>query len=161
MFNFLQDSTFTANRQSNKHYVFRNVQLETPSWSDILNNLNTNVVSNTKIKILDNLGFVTLDAENIILVKPLFEAIKLTTSNKCSAHCYISLLEISGTFGRHNDNADVFFWQVQGSSKWVVEQDSVCEYILYPNDIIYIPRFVIHEVQPLGPRAGISIGIDY
>lgn len=161
MFNFLQDSTFTANQQSNKHYVFRNVQIEAPSWADILNNLNTNIVSNAKIKILDNLGFVTLDAENMILVKPLVEAIKLTTPNKCSAHCYISLLEISGTFGRHNDNADVFFWQVQGSTKWIVEQDTIYEYILHPNDIIYIPRFVVHEVQPLGPRAGISIGIDY
>jgi hypothetical protein len=162
MFNFLTDQQFTDNRQNKKHYVFRNLNLDTPSWSDILEHLNRNIVTNAKIKMLDNLGFVYFDADKISSVKLLLDAINQLSGQVCSAHCYISLLESSATFGRHNDNADVFFWQVQGSTHWIVEQDTeIYEYKLLPNDIIYIPRFMIHTVVPLTPRAGISIGIDY
>jgi hypothetical protein len=159
---FLNTDNFISDRQNKKHHVFRNLNLETPSWGDILAHLNRNIVSNTKIKVLDNFGFVYFDADCMPEVNNLLSKIRQITDNPCSAHCYISLLEISGTFGRHNDNADVFFWQVQGSTQWSVEQDSqVYEYTLLPNDIIYIPRFMVHEVIPLTPRAGISFGIDY
>lgn len=162
MFKFLTDPEFSNNRQTKKHCVFRNINLEAPSWSDILSHLNRNIVSKSKMKVLGNLGFVYFDAECMPQVNALLTEIKQLTDKPCSAHCYISLLEISDTFGRHNDNADVFFWQVQGSTLWNVEQDSkIYEYTLLPNDIIYIPRFMIHEVKPLTPRAGISIGIDY
>ncbi len=162
MVNFLQDSDFISKRHGGQHHVVRNVDLETPSWNDILTHLNRNIVSKAKMKILDNLGFVYFDADCMPQVNSLLADIRQTTDKPCSAHCYVSLLEISSTFGRHNDNADVFFWQVQGSTQWRVEQDSqVYEYTLLPNDIIYIPRFVVHEVTPLTPRAGISFGIDY
>jgi hypothetical protein len=162
MFNFLKDFEFVNNRQHGRHHIFRNLNLETPGWSDILANLNRNIVSKAKLKVLDNLGFVYFDADNIPEVNNLVYEIRQLTDRTCSAHCYISLLETSGTFGRHFDNAEVFFWQVQGSTQWLVEQDStICEYILLPNDIIYIPRLMVHEVIPLTPRAGISIGIDY
>lgn len=160
--NFLKNEDFISNRQNKKHYVFRNLNLETPSWSDILSHLNRNIVSNARMKVLDNLGFVYFDADCMPEVNKLLSEIRQLTDKTCSAHCYISLLEISNTFGRHNDNADVFFWQVQGSTKWQVEQGiQVYEYTLLPNDIIYIPRFMVHEVTPLTPRAGISFGIDY
>jgi hypothetical protein len=162
MFEFLKAESFISNRQTNKHYVFRGVGLTTPTWEDILAHLNRNIVSKAKMKILDNLGFVLFDAECMPIVNELLTEIKALSDKPCSAHCYISLLETSATFGRHNDNADVFFWQVQGSTQWRVEQDSqVYEYTLLPNDVIYIPRFAVHEVTPLSPRAGISIGIDY
>lgn len=161
-FNFLQNVEFLISRENKKHYVFRNLNLETPKWAEILENLNRNIVSKQKVKILDNLGFVFFDADHIPSVNLLLSEIKKLTNKSCSAHCYISLLEISATFGRHNDNADVFFWQVQGSTQWCVEEDSkIYEYKLSVNDMIYVPRFTIHEVIPLGPRAGISIGIDY
>jgi ribosomal protein L16 Arg81 hydroxylase len=162
MFAFLKEESFVTNYQSKKHYVFRNIDLETPSWNDILMHLNRNIVSKSKIKVLDNLGFVYFDADCMEPVNKLLSEIRHMTDRPCSAHCYISLLEISNTFGRHNDNADVFFWQVQGSTHWTVEQDTeIYEYKLLPNDMIYIPRFVVHNVVPLTPRAGISIGIDY
>lgn len=162
MFDFLKNSEFSTCKNNKKHYVFRNLNLNTPSWNDILEHLNRNIVSKRKMKILDNLGFVYFDADQIPSVNLLLSEIKKLTDKNCSAHCYISLLEISNTFGRHNDNADVFFWQVQGSTHWRVEEDSkIYEYKLSVNDMIYIPRFTIHEVIPLSPRAGISIGIDY
>jgi ribosomal protein L16 Arg81 hydroxylase len=162
MFNFLIDQQFTSNRQDKNHHVFRNLNLNAPSWSDILEHLNRNVVTNAKIKVLDNLGFVYFDADKMSSVGMLLDAIRQWSGQKCSAHCYISLLESSATFGRHNDNADVFFWQVQGRTHWTVEQGTeIYEYELTPGDLIYIPRFMIHQVVPLTPRAGISIGIDY
>ena len=162
MFDFLKDPEFVNSRQQGRHYVFRNLNLETPGWSDILAHLNRNIVSKAKMKVLDNLGFVYFDADIMPEVNSLISEIRRLTDKTCSAHCYVSLLETSGTFGWHFDNAEVFFWQVQGSTRWSVEQDStVYEYTLLPNDIIYIPRLVLHDVIPLTPRAGISIGIDY
>jgi hypothetical protein len=162
LFKFLNDQDFINSRQNNKHFVFRNLDLTTPTWGEILENLNQTVVSKSKIKVLDNLGFVFFDAERMKSVHSLLTEIKQTTDKPCTAHCYISLLETSATFGRHNDTSDVFFWQVQGSTSWKVEQDNMIhEYKLLPNDLIYIPRFIFHDVLPLGPRAGISIGIDY
>jgi hypothetical protein len=63
MFAFLKEESFVTNYQSKKHYVFRNIDLETPSWNDILMHLNRNIVSKSKIKVLDNLGFVYFDAD--------------------------------------------------------------------------------------------------
>jgi len=133
-----------------------------PTWSDILAELNRTIQCKEKLKTLDSLGFVLLHAQNIPSVLSMISIIENITDAKCSAHCYISLLESSATFGRHNDNADVFFWQVQGRTHWTVEQETeIYEYELAADDLIYIPRFMIHQVVPLTPRAGISIGIDY
>lgn len=159
--NFLEDAEFLEHRKNNKHFVFKNLNLVTPSWDEILNLLNQAIVAGDKRKILENLGFVLYNAEQIPSVNEVFSKIKKITDLSCSAHCYISLLEISSTFGRHNDTSDVFFWQVQGKTHWRVEQGSVFEYELSPNDLIYIPRFIFHEVRPLTPRVGISIGIDH
>ena len=52
---------------------------------------------------------------------------------------------------------DVYFWQIQGSTKW--EFDSL-SYILNPGDLIYVPRGVYHSVFPLTPRVGISFGAE-
>lgn len=149
-------------RNSLKHCVVRNVGATMPTWSDILAELNRTVQHKERLKTLDSLGFVLLQAHNIPSVSSMISVIENITDSKCSAHCYISLLESSATFGRHNDNADVFFWQVQGSTRWTVEQGTeIYEYELTAGDLIYIPRFMIHQVVPLTPRAGISIGIDY
>jgi ribosomal protein L16 Arg81 hydroxylase len=149
-------------RNNLSHCVVRNVEAVTPAWADILAELNRTVQHKERLKTLDSLGFVLLQAQHIPGVSSMVSVIENITDAKCSAHCYISLLESSATFGRHNDNADVFFWQVQGSTHWTVEQGTeVYEYELAVNDLIYIPRFMIHAVVPLTPRAGISIGIDY
>jgi ribosomal protein L16 Arg81 hydroxylase len=149
-------------RANLKHHVVRELGETLPTWADILEEFNRTVQNKEKLKVLDSLGFVLLQAQNIPGVSTVISIIENITDAKCSAHCYMSLLETSATFGRHNDNADVFFWQVQGSTHWTVEQDAeIYEYKLLPNDMIYIPRFVVHNVVPLTPRAGISIGIDY
>jgi len=149
-------------RSNSTHHVVRDLGEILPTWNDILEEFNRTIQSKEKLKVLDSLGFVLLQAQHIPSVSAVISVIENITNAKCSAHCYMSLLETSATFGRHNDNADVFFWQVQGRTRWTVEEGGeIYEYELSPNDMIYIPRFIIHEVVPLTPRAGISIGIDY
>jgi ribosomal protein L16 Arg81 hydroxylase len=63
---------------------------------------------------------------------------------------------VSETFGRHKDSMDVYFWQIQGSTRW--EFDNI-NYVLAPGDLIYVPKETYHNVVPLGPRAGISMSL--
>jgi ribosomal protein L16 Arg81 hydroxylase len=161
MYEFLQSSDFLTCRQHQQHYRFLDLPLDNPSWEDILFHFNRNIVAKAKVQTMLNLGFVYFDAEKMPPVMALVKEIQKMTTNKVTAHCYLSFLEISKTFGRHNDHSEVFFWQVQGKTRWVVEDhDRIFEYELKPNDLIYIPKFMNHDVRPLTPRAGISIGID-
>lgn len=160
MYDFLNEKEFIYSRQNRKHFVFRNLNLPRPEWQEILDHFNRNVVTKSKVDVMLNLGFVFFDADKMPYVNDLVSEIKKMNDNKVSAHCYLSLLETSQTFGRHNDDSEVFFWQVQGKTRWVVEDQVLCEYELSSNDMIYIPKFMVHDVKPLGPRAGISIGID-
>jgi mannose-6-phosphate isomerase-like protein (cupin superfamily) len=162
MYAFLSDPAFIKHKKDSNHYIFRNIGLECPSWENILDCLNDTIEKKINLKILDNLGFVLL--ENTDKLPGTFDFLNYlssTTKQKVSAHCYISMLSASKTFGRHNDSSDVFFWQVQGKSKWIVEDHIISEYILEKNDMIFVPKGMVHEVIPLGPRAGISFGIDH
>lgn len=158
---FLQDKKFAEQKKLNRHYFVKNIDYDLPSWEDVLKSFDRCIRDNKKLKILDKLGFVFFEAEKINHVNRLKYDIETHYNRECSAHCYMSLLSESATFGRHNDESDVFFWQILGRSKWYVEDQKVCEYELYPNDLIYIPRGVVHEVNPLEPRVGISFGLDY
>lgn len=161
MYDFLSNDSFLEAKKKNKHYVFRNTGMNLPTWEDILRCLDETVAKKSKIKILDHLGFVVLETYIISSAETFRKHISSIFDRPVSAHCYISFLTSSKTFGRHNDNSDVYFWQVQGTTRWVVEDDPLCEYILEPNDLIYVPKKMIHEVFPLCPRAGISFGVDY
>lgn len=128
----------------------KNFNKKTPSWEVILNNFNDSHVNNELIK-HSNFGFfVSHNAKNIPEVKKVLKILKLK-----EAHLYFNIC-ISNTFGRHKDSMDVYFWQIQGSTKW--EFDSL-SYILNPGDLIYVKKEIYHNVIPLGPRAGISMSL--
>jgi len=57
-------------------------------------------------------------------------------------------------FGRHNDDMDVWFWQCQGLSRWVLDDK---EFTLEPGDLIYVKKGIYHNVSALTPRAGVSM----
>lgn len=161
MNDLIKNKDFLSARKGNKHFVFRNTNLSRPSWNDILNELSRTVSSKERYRELDKFSLILLKAENIPHVQPLMSSISSLSNLQCSAHCYINFVTHCKTFGRHNDDSDVFFWQVQGSTKWVVEEQQDFVYILNENDLIYIPRKIVHTVFPLTPRVGISIGLDY
>ena len=128
--------------------------LEIPSWDTILSNLNYSVVTNLKPKLkhLCPSHFVTHHANRIPEVSKVLRALNL-----CDAHLYISLTQNEIGFGKHYDIVDVFYWQVQGSTRWNVENFG--SYTLKKGDLIFVPKLINHEVITLEPRAGILMSV--
>lgn len=168
MFEFLKDKKFTYNLLTKQHFVLRGLKLDEISWQTILDildqQLSKNPIPDSRyLKCFENHSFVVFEgADQIPVVKNFLTAYNnLYPSCRSSAHIYISLKSDAKTYGRHNDDSDVLFWQIQGKSRWIVEQNEIqSEYVLDRNDAIYIPKRIYHEVIPLGARAGISFGLD-
>jgi len=146
---------------SNHHKYFKQSKFTIPTWDSIINNFDRNVRENLPIKVMNNFGIVTHDTSDIIEIHPIFELLEkkyphLTTT----AHAYVSFSSQSFTFGKHKDNTDVWVWGCIGITKWVIFDDEVHEYYLYPGDMIYVPRNMYHDTCPITPRASISFGVD-
>ena len=161
MYEFLQSKDFLDNRANKRHYFFKDLGLELPTWDNIFQVLNRTAKQNPKFKITKNLVFSVMIGNQLKQVGEfLQEYAKLDPYKQSSAHLYISLLD-DGTYGRHKDRADVIFWQLQGSTHWLVEDTEKAEYVLTPGDAIYIPVGMFHTVNSLSSRAGVSFGLDY
>lgn len=94
-----------------------------------------------------------------------------------SLHMYGSLCKSSRTFGIHRDTADVLYIGVIGKVLWEVyeekgetkhlmtmestTQDPILSEIIYPGDVIYIPRGIWHNTVPLKNRVGLSMGREW
>ena len=126
--------------------------LDTPSWEEVLNDLNFSSLNKELIKIPSPGFFVSHHSYRIPKVSKILKTLKLS-----EAHSYINILGNSPTFGEHKDNVDVWFWQVKGSTKWIIENSK--EYSLEEGDLIYIPQGISHNVIPHGPRIGISMSL--
>lgn len=70
------------------------------------------------------------------------------------AHVYFSLVTGTIGYGKHHDITDVWFWQCQGTSKWVVDGFT---YMMNPGDLLFIPSGLDHCVESITPRAGVSM----
>lgn len=139
--------------KKNKINLIKKYNLNVPSWTLLLLNLNNSI--NTKKLIKYNTKtlngfFVSHNADEITDVKKVLKNLNLTI-----AHLYINIIPSSEGFGRHKDNVDVWFWQCQGISKWMFDENK--EYILEPGDLIYVSKGIYHNVVSLTPRAGISM----
>lgn len=120
-----------------------------PSWQSCFDNFNISINKGTRIK-NDGFGFfVSHDAESIHEVACVMSDLETTV-----AHLYISLITGDQGFGKHNDTDDVYFWQVQGKTAWIVCDQ---KYILEPGDLIKVPALTYHHVISLTPRIGISM----
>ena len=145
----------------NKHKFFGKLNHPILTWDEVIFNLNNNLVSDGFVKILDNFGFVTHDAETIEKVNNINKIFEELFPNNCvTAHLYASLTEISGTFGKHNDDIPVFIWQGIGITRWTVYEDKDYVYDLMPGEMLYVPKEVYHKAEPITPRVGISFGIE-
>lgn len=161
-YNFLNDPAFLNARDNKKHFLFKNVNLVPPTWGQIIDTVDTSLRENLLIKITDNFGIITHNGQRIENVNTLITHVSaITNSKNVSAHCYISLTSFSKSFGKHKDSSDVWYWQAIGSVKWSVYDDACYEYVLEPNDIVYVLASMYHESVPLTPRVGISLGLDY
>ena len=113
----------------------RNFNKKVPDWQTILENFNWSLVNKKFTKLIKE-------------VKESLEKLKCKT-----AHLYISTC-VGPTYGKHKDDIDVYFWQVQGIAEWIVDNHCI---ILSPGDLITVKKDVYHEVVPKTPRAGISM----
>jgi len=131
--------------------ITKNFNQQVPSWESILNNFNYSVINKNLIKSKPLSFFVSHDAHLINEVKNVLNILNLKV-----AHLYLNFAVEKNTFGRHKDNVDVWFWQVQGETKWEFDDK---QFTLNQGDLIYVPQQVYHNVIPLTPRAGISMSL--
>lgn len=164
MYGFLSDAAFLDARERGRYFLFSGALSCTPSWDEVLLNVERSIEENSLIKLGPYLSIVTHNGHVHLQAAADFLAAirRLDPSRPASAHVYIGLTRFSESFGRHRDNSDVFFWQVLGRTSWkVYAQDGVQEHTLGAGDVLYVPKNMDHEVRSLCPRVGISFGLDY
>jgi ribosomal protein L16 Arg81 hydroxylase len=160
---FTADEQLAQCRSTGQHYKFHIYDLPRISWEEVFNCLSLNVKYDAPIKTSKNFGLVIHDTSMIVNVSKVLEEFSMLDKTvNSSAHLYISLTDSSETFGWHNDTSDVIFWQVIGKTLFSIkEKYKVLNYTLEVNDLIYIPKGVMHNTKPLTPRVGVSFGLDY
>ncbi len=131
-----------------QHFI-REYNMNVLDWTEAFINFNNSVSQNKEIKFNYPGFYVSHEGHHIDKIK---EVLKDLNCN--IAHLYFNISTNAETFGKHKDTMDVYFWQCQGVTKWIVEDDEV---ILNPGDLIYIPKGVYHNVIPLTPRLGVSM----
>lgn len=127
--------------------------LKVPTWQEILCNLNESILNNEEVR-HNCLGFfASFNAKKIKKVLNVMEKLKAV-----DAHLYVNITINGKTYGNHCDKMDVYFWQCQGKTKWIFENEKK-EFILSKGDLIIVPKGVYHNVLPLTSRAGISMSL--
>ncbi len=137
----------------NKAKFTKNFEFNTPSWDEIIIDLDFSYSKKELVKNISPGFWVCHNAWRIPRIQYILKKLKLK-----HAHLYMNLLGNTPTFGPHSDPVDVWFWQVKGSTKWIIEDKE--EYLLEEGDLIYVPKNTLHNVIPLGPRAGISMSYE-
>ena len=137
----------------NKVNFIKRFELNTPSWDELLFDLNYSHLNQEEFKYNSEGFFVSHNSYRIPRVKYVLKKLNLKIS-----HLYISILQNASAFGEHKDKMDTWFWQVKGSTKWVIENKE--EYLLEEGDLIHVPKGILHNVIPLSPRAGISMSYE-
>lgn len=159
----LNDPKFIEARANNQSYFFGVCPIVQPTWDEILNNLGVSSTRRQEVRYLPNMGFVALRADRMPSVKQARDELQtLSDVYECTAHSYISMSELSGGYGRHNDDSEVWSWQCHGYSRWQIEDPSkgLYEVTMNPGSWLYIPSMMWHTVTPLSPRAGISFALE-
>jgi hypothetical protein len=158
----LADPGFIEARAIGHSYHFGVLEISPPSWEAILSNLGVSSTRNQEVRYLSNMGFVSLRADRIPQVKQARSELQtLSDVYECTAHSYISMSDLSGGYGRHNDDSEVWSWQCHGYSHWYIEDPKGhYEVVLEPGSWLYIPSMMWHTVTPLGARAGISFALE-
>lgn len=130
----------------------KNYNANVLGWEECLLNFNDSVLKKEEIKIKPFGFYVSHSAHKIERLKPILDDLKLSI-----AHLYINISAQTENFGPHRDPDDVYFWQCQGITRWTIENSET--YMLEPGDLIIVPKYVLHNVQALTPRIGISMSV--
>ena len=87
------------------------------------------------------------------------------STHRINCHLFMSFIASSEAFGMHHDSEDTYIWQVIGTTPWRLkmgkEPDAeIEEFILEPNDMIFIPKYWDHCPLIDGPRCSVSFSIE-
>ena len=128
----------------------KNFDCEVPDWQSILEDFSTSLLEGAETLHICPSFFVSHNSYRIP------EVGKVLSKVGCRvAHSYINLAATGDGFGWHSDDRDVWFWQVQGYTKWELEGGA--EYLLSPGDLLEVPKQMSHRVTSSTPRCGISM----
>ena len=130
--------------------LVRDFNFDVLNWTEAFLNYDESVNRNENIKFNEPGFFVCHNAHRIEKVNKVLKELELDY-----AHLYFNITTKAKTFGEHQDNMDVWFWQCQGVTKWII--NGTDEYILNPSDLIYVPAETKHNVIPMTPRLGVSM----
>jgi len=133
--------------------VIKNYNTDVLNWTEAFLNYDKSVHNNNDIKFSYPGFFVSHDAHEIEKVNIIINDLGCNI-----AHLYFNITTKAKTFGKHKDSMDVYFWQCQGVTKWIIEDNN--EVTLNPGDLIFIPKGVYHTVIPLSPRLGVSMSYE-
>jgi|SaaInlLV_10m_DNA_4_1040232.scaffolds.fasta_scaffold11575_2 mannose-6-phosphate isomerase-like protein (cupin superfamily) len=120
-----------------------------PTWGDILNNASQSYRRGEPLH-CDGGYIKTHHAQSMPEV---LEAMRELEQR--DAHLFIDLNVGGGSLGRHQDEVDVWYWQLQGETLWELGRLEAC-FHLYEGDLLYIPKNLEHKVTSLSPRSGVS-----
>ena len=129
--------------------IKRKFNTKVVTWREAIDNLNQSIDSNKDVRHIPPAFWVAHHAHEMTKVKTILKKLKLKF-----AHLYVNFIK-SNTLGKHHDWQNVWFWQCQGKTKWIIKEKE--EYILSPGDLIYVPKNWTHEVIALSHRIGISM----
>ena len=158
--NLFTDPTLLAARQQQRHSRFT-ADFPSITWDEVLRCLDFSVRRELLIRTTNKFGIVVHDVRaSNSLRQVLADYAQLDVSARASAHLYISLSGDAETFGWHQDTMDVVYWQAIGLTDFSVDDGGVIKYTMQPGDAIYVPRGMRHTTKPLGPRCGVSLGLE-
>ena len=148
--------------QSRSHFFLANAEPDyIMNWQSALDVLDVN---RDKINMIDTLGGVCTEYRPHPYLMSLVDTINETVGkdHDVTAHLYFSFTKDQKTNGKHRDTANVFFIGLIGNTQFKIygEDGRYKSYRVGPGDLIYIPRGIDHDTTPMGPRIGLSIGIE-
>lgn len=157
---YFTDPTLLARRQEGRHYKF-SAAFPAVSWDEVFRCLDYSVKLDRPLRTSPNFGIVIHDVRaSKTLTGVLGQFSQLDPSSSATAHLYVSLTGQAETIGWHKDTCDVIYWQAIGLTEFSVDDSGIVRYTLAPGDAIYVPAGMMHDTKPLGPRCGVSLGLE-
>lgn len=169
-----------AKESNNASIVFKNAMPDVPDWKVFLDHLNEEihtpmdsplnpdrpfnerVINGVMMKSLFYMDVRTRNMEKFSGVKEIIEIFSEATGESVyPVSVFINFVANEYSVPKHHDKRETIFWQCQGRSVWHVyppESDFPVSYTLEPGDIIYVPKWIDHQVAVEEPRAAIAFG---
>ena len=177
---FFEDPGFIEAQKNKNPYIWRNLISDVPSWQEVLNALNNDILNDKEVGQRYNfkkLGFCLTDPKSFKYTSEILQEINnrygdvYTSINDDGSFddtmegiykppmvlCFISLNTVDASLVEHFDYANVLHWNIKGQTKYLVRGlTETFDDVLNEGDMLFIPSQAMHLPQPVTPRAAIS-----